>query len=130
MVVQERQTDGSFKPTMVFQGTPQRVDWKALPGDVRRETFATAALAQASRPYKADGVTVGTWEDWIDWAAYAFSNGYTMWCVMVEPEATVEQTFNREVLHVQPKPMTPANLRPTDVIPESLGGYKKVKPAP
>jgi hypothetical protein len=129
MVVQERQPDGSFRNGIVFQATPTKLDFRALAGDERRPAWCRAVIEQATRPNREVDGGPGTWEDWIDWAAYAFSNGYTMWCQMVEPGLTIEETFNREVLNVKPKPLTPDNLRPTDVIPESLGGYKKVKPA-
>lgn len=128
MVIQERQSDGSFRPGSVFQATPRRLEYRALAGDIRRENWCRAVKEQSSPPHMPDG-SDGTWEDWIGWAISAFSNGFSTWCNEVEPEVTIEQTFQREVIGVKPKPLTAPDTQPNDVIPESLSGYKKVRPA-
>lgn len=128
LVYLERQSDTSWKPTCVFLGTPTRVDARALPGDSRRDAWLAAQLAQRSLPIGADGAD-GDWEDWIGRAVSMFANGHDSWAIEVEPEVTVERLFTREVLGAKPRTMAPPNLRPSDVPPEDLGGYKKVRPA-
>lgn len=128
LVYNERQSDGGWRPTAVFLGTPARIDARALPGDARRDAWLAAQLAQSSKPVLPDG-SDGTWEDWIGKAVDMFANGHDSWAIEVVPELTVERLFVREVLDAKPRSMTPPNLRPSEEPPADLGGYKTVKPA-
>ncbi len=129
LVTQERQPDGGWKPTIVWLATRDGIEAKALPGDARRENWKNAILSDAKRPRRDPfSNETGTWEDWIDWAANALANGHDSWAIEVEPELTLKALYEREILQVEPSPMTPPNLRPSTVVPEGLGGYKKVEP--
>lgn len=75
-----------------------------------------AILADASRPL-GDYDATGTWEDWIGWAANAFSNGYDSWAIEVVPELTLDALYEREILNVSPPPTTPVNVKAESVAP-------------
>ena len=129
LVTYERTPDGGFKPTIVWLATRNLIEAKELPGDARRTNYKNAILKDAQRPRRDPfSQERGTWEDWIDWAMNALGNGHTTWAIEVEPELTVKALYEREILNVEPTPMSPPNLRPATVIPEDLGGYRKVEP--
>jgi hypothetical protein len=87
-----------------------------------------AILADASRP-RGDYDTTGTWEDWVGWAANAFSNGHDSWAIEVEPELTLDALYEREVLNTTPTPITQPDVQPQTIVPTDFGGYKRVRPA-
>jgi len=130
MLVHERTPAGGWKPTGVFVGTVNRLDYRMLPGNAARDRWAAELAANSVPPYR-DGVGIsgerGTWEDWIGWAIGAYSNGHDRWCTEVEPRITAEATYQLWVLEAEPE-MTPREFRTTDEIPPDLGGYKKVRP--
>lgn len=122
---QHRQGDGSWKPVGVFLGTRHRLDGKVLPGDGDRAKWFASIIDDAQRPQLVPyAPTRGTWEDWIGWALSAHSNGHDAMMVEVEPELTVQQLYEREVLGIKPKPLSHPNLRPSDEVPSGLTGTK------
>jgi len=126
-VIYERTGDGGWRPVILFYATPKAVDYKVLPGDVKHEAWAQAVIAQGQPPViNYETYERGTWEDWISWAADAFATGYS-WASEVEPEVTMQATYEREILGYEPRPLTPPALQPTTMMPE-LSGYKKVRP--
>ena len=129
MLVHTRQPGGGWKPVGVVQATPNRLDYKMLPGDPSMNAWASNLGANAIPPPKAEySEERGTWEDWIGWALDAFTNGHDMWCTEVEPEVTVQATYEKFVLLIDEPTMTPKEFRATAEIPD-LGGYKKVRPS-
>lgn len=132
-----RQPDGSWKPVTVFLGSRLQLQGKTLPGDAARQQWLADILAGAKPPLLADGQPErGTFEDWIGWAVGdekrgwpgALGNGHDTWVAEVKPEITVGQLYDREVLLIEPRPLTREDLRPTtEIDPANLHGYKKVK---
>lgn len=131
-----RQPDGGWKPETVFLGTRLHLQGKTLPGDEVRQQWVDEILRHAMPPLLKDGERErGTFEDWIGWAVGdsergwpgALGNGHDTWVTEVKPELTVDQLYDREVLHIEPRPLTRQDLRPTtEIDPGSLHGYKKV----
>ncbi len=132
LLVHERIPGGRWQPVGVFLGTTNRLDYRMLPGSSGRDMWARMTVANASPPLKGDVWETeerGTWEDWVVWASDALTNGHDMWCTVVEPEGSLDATFERYVLLVDEPEMTPKEFRaPSGGIPE-LGGYKKVRPS-
>ena len=129
LVTFERTGDGGWRPAAVWLASKDRLEAKALPGDSRRENWKNALLRDAQRPRPNNmSEERGTWEDWIDWALNALANGHDSWAIEVEPELTLKALYEREILQVEPQPMTPPNLRPSTEVPEGLSGYRKVEP--
>jgi hypothetical protein len=128
MLVAELQPNNTFKAVTVFQATPGKLFGKTLPGDPIREQNVAAILATAKPPTLDYTDTVGTMEDWIEWALGAMFNGYKT-TARVVPERTIDMLYQREVLNVEPQPMTRPDLRPTLDVP-ALRGRKRtpVKP--
>lgn len=108
----------------VFLATPRLLTGRALPGDADRQRWFESILDGATRPdrepYRPER---GTWEDWIEIALDAFSNGHDSMMVEVEPELSVDMLYDREVLGIAPRLQSPENLRPATDAPR-LGGRK------
>ena len=129
MLVHERQPGSVWKPTGVFLGTANRLDYKMLPGSPSRDKWAAYLAANSLPPPIAEySEERGTWEDWIGASIDAFTNGHDKWCTEVEPEATVDATYQKYVLLVDEPVLTPKEFRPTARDIPDLGGYKKVRP--
>jgi len=111
MVVFELQPNNTFKAVTVFQATPGKLFGKTLPGGRFREENVAAIIA-AAKPPMIHGHTgqLGTMEDWIEWALGAMFNGYKT-TARVVPEKTIQMLYEREVLNVEPQPMTRPDLR-------------------
>lgn len=108
----------------VFLATPRLLQGRALPGDADRERWFESILDGASRPDReAYSPRRGTWEDWIEVALDAFSNGHDSMMVEVEPELTIDMLYDREVLGATPSIETRPDVRPTVDVPQ-LGGRK------
>lgn len=136
MVRYARDGDGSWKPVTVFLGSPRLLQGKTLPGDPERDLWLAGILASAKPPDLSDfgAVDLGTFEDWIGWAVGdekrgwpgALTNGHDTWATEVAPTVSVDQLYQREVLGIEPRPLTRPDLQPTIEIPVSLGGRKRV----
>lgn len=122
LVWQNRTSTGGWRSVGVFLATPRRLDGRALPGDTERarwfETIINDAQRPALEPYNPQR---GTWEDWIEWALSALSNGHDSMMTEVEPEPTADMLYQREVLGITPTIQTPSQYRPTSDIPPLTG---------
>ena len=101
-VVHERQADGAWKAVGVLGSTPDGVEGQFLPDEPDWDRWLTNLPRVANPPYR-DGVGFsverGTWDDWIVWAANAFTNGHVTWITLLdEPEPTLVANFERYVL--------------------------------
>lgn len=96
-----------------------------LPGDVGRDNFMAMVLSDAHRPtlgpYTAK---LGSWEDWIEWAAWSLYDGQVRQMLEVPPEVTIDQLYDREVLGIMPTRLSPERVRPQMVAPDTLHGFK------
>lgn len=99
--VQYYRSGPDWVPVGVWYGTPGMLASRFLPSsgmdDFVRHVHQTAVITP-----KDDGSTA-TWEDFIDFSLDAFSNGYTMSVVEVQPEATVDRTYAKYVLGLKGK---------------------------
>lgn len=111
MVVFELQGT-TYQAVTVFQATPGRLFGKTLPGCRFREENVAAIIASAKPPMiHGHAGELGTMEDWIEWALGAMFNGYKT-TARVVPEKTIQMLYEREVLNVEPQPMTSLHRRP------------------
>lgn len=96
-----------------------------LPGDIGRDNFMKMVLSDAHRPTLGPYTTTrGTWEDWIEWAAWSLYDGQIRQMLEVAPGLTVDQLYDREVIGIMPKQLSPEKVRPQTVAPDTLHGYK------
>ena len=112
MVVFEAQPDQTWKAVTVFQATPAHLFGKTLPGDPIREKYIAGILATVGPPRLDYTDRKGTMEDWILWAQDAMANGHDQWTSLVVPEKTIQLLYEREVVNVEPQPMSRPGLRP------------------
>jgi hypothetical protein len=119
MLLFERQADASWLPTTVILATPTRLQGKCLAGDPNRDA-RLALLLRDARPPRLNEHTDErrTFLDWVDWALNALADGHTTWTAEVEPTATVEALYEREV----------AVWRPTGSTVERAGGTQTARP--
>lgn len=128
MVLCIRTAEGGWKPVTAYLATRNRLSVKTLPGSAARESHLRE-LRNAKMPTPASDGSPRTWEDWLEQVALdAYSNGHTTWTVMRPPTLTVDELYDRDVLGIDPRPLTRPDLQPTTVAPLDLGGYRKVKP--
>lgn len=120
-----RDGDGGWRPAGVWLATPGTLQARYLPTGAL-QAFRRRVIAESRLPVvdRVHGLR-GDWEDWARWAAGALSNGHDRLVREVEPEATLEQLYRREVHGVaRPRPIR----RPPVVVAEpdvgSLGGWK------
>lgn len=91
-----RDENAKWKPVGVWFSTPQALQSRLLPG-VGLEDFFRRVHEGAYRPTLDDG-TQGTWDDWIDYAMDALSNGHDLHIVEVDPVLTVDIAYATYVL--------------------------------
>lgn len=121
-----RDGEGGWRPAGVWLATPRHLQARYLRGDASLEAFRRRVLADASPPIvDATHALRGDWEDWARWASHALSNGHDRLVREVDPEATLDQLYRREVLgEARPR----ASRRPPVVVAElsldGLGGWK------
>lgn len=93
----QRNASGGWDPAGVWLGTVTSLQSRFLPdadlGDFARRIHETA------RPPTLDSGQ-GSWEDWIEYALSALSNGHDLHIVEVPPELTVDLLYAREVLRL------------------------------
>lgn len=118
----DRQPDASWKPVGMWFATARRLQCRMLPGDSERDWFMTNWLDEARKPTMPDG-TLGDWQDWLRQACWRLTNGHTRMLVACQPKLTLDQTYQYEVLGIEPAPLNPPRLRPTEA-PPPLSGYK------
>lgn len=111
---------GEWLPRAVFLGTRKGLQARALPGDPDLDAFLRTVLQGAQKPARPDG-TPGTWEDWCESAVYDLTNWYDRVCVSVDPEITLKQLYQREVLGITPESITSQRLQPVSTVPDLHG---------
>lgn len=99
MAVQLKREGADFTPVGVWFATPQMLQSRFLPGK-NMERWARAIHESARPPLLDDEQTLGTWEDWVEYALDALSNGHDLWVIEVEPEATLDLSYARYVLEL------------------------------
>jgi len=128
LVDQRRGPDGGFRPVGVWLAVPGGIQGRYLRGQAELEAFRRRVVADARPPIvdRAHGIR-GDWEDWAHWAARALTNGHDRVVREVEPEATLEALFRREVLgEERPRPGRRPLARVASSVPaEELGGYRR-----
>jgi hypothetical protein len=89
--------DGEWRAAGVWLATraslQSRFDPAAGLGDFVKRTHDFARP-----PSTEPGGPPGTWEDWVEYALDALSNGHDLAVVETEPEPTVDELYAREVL--------------------------------
>ncbi len=96
----KRQPDGDFKAIGVWFGTKVSLQSRVLPG-VGMEGFFSSIHSMASPPLINNGTEQGTWEDFIEYALDALSNGHDLMVTEVEPESTLDLTYGKWVLELE-----------------------------
>ncbi len=96
----KRQPDGDFKAIGVWFATPKSLQSRVLPG-VGMEGFFRSIHTYASPPLVNNGTTPGTWEDFIEYALDALSNGHDLHVTEVDPELTLDLTYAKYVLELE-----------------------------
>lgn len=91
-----RRGDGNWGAVGVWLGTRTSLMSRFLP-DAQLQDFVRRNHVHARPPTGSGGVR-GTWEDWIEYALDALSNGHDLMVSEVEPEPTVDRLYAREVL--------------------------------
>jgi len=128
MLVHVRQPRSVWKPVGVFLGTPNRLDYRMLPGEALDDWAAYLAANSLPPPIAEYSEVRGNWADWIGASVDAFTNGHDMWCTEIPPEVTLDATYEKYVLLVDEPVLTPKEFIPTANDIPDLSGYKKVRP--
>ena len=118
MVQEERNDKGDFAPTGVWLATSKRLQARMLPGSASRDRYMQYVLADVSRPTINFTNVKGTWEDWIEWAAWSLSGMYVHRMTEVAPAVTLDRLYAREVLGET----LPGSLDDQAFVPPGLGG--------
>jgi len=93
-------SDDDWQPMTVFLATPTQVHGRTIPGDPARQAWL-AELLSASGSVVLAAATDGehlTYEGWADWALEELTNVYFTWTVDVEPTATIDELYEREIV--------------------------------
>lgn len=114
---------GDFEPAVLYRADGNRLEARARP---RSGCDAEAAswIAAAARPWaSATGDPKATWEEWVDYALDSLGNGQTSWTAEVDPGASLDEVFAREIggsSFPQPEPAGP------EPVPSGAGEYELV----
>lgn len=124
-VVQKSRGPFGWEKVGVWMAVPRLVQYRVVAGDPALVTFAEAVMEAASLPEDR------SWVTWLEEQALErWSNGHDRAFLPVEPEATIERLFEREVLGRDPATILSPELRPTTEAPTGLGGWKQIPEVP
>lgn len=117
----KRQNDGDWKPIGVWFGTHKALQSRVLPGQ-RMDAWFSTIHQLASPPLIENGTMPGTWEDFIDYALDALSNGHDLMVSEVPAELTLDRTYAKWVLGLEGSALdkySPATIPNVSTIPAS-----------
>jgi hypothetical protein len=115
----KRQEDGDFKAIGVWFATKVSLQSRVLPGQ-RMDAWFSTIHQMASPPLIENGTVRGTWEDFIEYALDALSNGHDLMVSEVEPESTLDLTYAKWVLGLEGDALSrwkPRTIATTTVMP-------------
>jgi hypothetical protein len=116
----KRAADGDWDPVGVWFATSKGLQSRVLPGQGYDGFFKR--IHQTARPPVLDDGTYGTWEDFIEYALDALSNGHDMMVSEVKPLLTLDQTYAHYVLGLTGKALSrwkPSTIPNVTTIPTS-----------
>lgn len=113
-----RNSEGDWDPVGVWFATPKGLTSRYLPGK-GMDGFFRRTHENASPPVLDDG-SIGTWEDFIEYALDALSNGHDLMVSEIRPSTTLDLTYAKEVLGLKGaalKNWTPKTIPNVTTIP-------------